>query len=357
MLLILVAEMGDKTQIVAMAFATKYKIHQILIGVALGSAANHGLAILFGTFLTQYLDMKVIHTAAGLLFLLFAFLSLDIEPPENEEDNKEKFGPLLTVALAFFIGELGDKTQLTALSLSTDASYPLLILLGTTSGMVLTSLLGILIAQRFGERIPEEIMKVLATAAFLIFGCQKLIDAAGLLNIQGQWLAVGLALIFLVMGLRYRSFHLKVQSIRRTRLKQKSAELYRTINLVKSGLESMCRGEEHCGKCKGHSCLIGYMKLVLSLLEKNEDVPDHTLQVVKNLIHRDVPPNMLYTTMKALMTYYSSHPEDFKKNKPLREIRKALEALLLIEKPGEIKTYAEYEKWMTSHLTKPDGLN
>lgn len=356
MLLILVAEMGDKTQIVAMAFATKYKIHQILIGVALGSAANHGLAILFGTLLTQYLDMKIIHTSAGLLFLIFAFLSLDIEPPEDEEESKEKFGPLLTVALAFFIGELGDKTQLTALSLSTDATYPLLILLGTTTGMVLTSLLGILIAQRFGERIPEEIMKVLATSAFLIFGCQKLLGAAALFEVQGQWIAGLSVLVFAVMGLRFRSFHIKVQSIRRTRLKQKSAALYRTINLVKSGLESMCRGEEHCGQCKGHNCLIGYMKLVLSLLEKNEDVPDHTLQVVKNLIHRDVPRPTLYKTMKALMAYYSAHPEQFKKNKSLSEIRKALEALLLIEKPGNIKTYAEYEKWMKSHLLEPTDL-
>ena len=353
MLLILVAEMGDKTQIVAMAFATKYKIHQILIGVALGSAANHGLAILFGTLLTQYLDMKIIHTSAGLLFFIFAVLSLDIEPPEDEEEGKEKFGPLLTVALAFFIGELGDKTQLTALSLSTDASYPLLILLGTTTGMVLTSLLGILIAQRFGERIPEEIMKVLATSAFLIFGCQKLLGAASLFNIQGQWIAIASVLIFMVMGIRFRSFHIKVQSVRRTRLKQKSAALYRTINLVKSGLESMCRGEEHCGQCKGHNCLIGYMKLVLSLMEKEEDVPEHTLQVVKNLIHRDVPKTTLYKTMKALMTYYSAHPEEFKKNKPLGEIRKALEALLLIEKPGRIRTYAEYEKWIDDHLVQP----
>lgn len=232
MLLILIAEMGDKTQIVAMAFATKYKLHQILMGVAIGSAANHGLAILFGTLLTQYLDMKIIHSAAGVLFfLIFAFLSLDLEDPEEEEESKEKFGPLITVALAFFIGELGDKTQLTALSLSTDAVYPLLILLGTTTGMVLTSLLGILIAQRFGERIPEEIMKVLAACAFLIFGSQKMLQAASLFNLSTSIVIVIGGVLIGIMAIRFRQFHSRVQSVRETRLKQKSAAYIERLTL------------------------------------------------------------------------------------------------------------------------------
>ena len=353
MLLILVAEMGDKTQIVAMAFATKYKLHQILIGVALGSAANHGLAILFGTFLTQYLDMKIIHSAAGLLFLIFAFLSLDFEDPDEEEESKEKFGPLITVALAFFIGELGDKTQLTALSLSTDAVYPLLILLGTTTGMVLTSLLGILIAQRFGERIPEEIMKILAASAFLIFGSQKMLQAANLFNLSTNVVLVAALIIIGIMGMRFRQFHFSVQSVRETRLKQKSASLYRTINIVKNGLESMCHGEEHCGKCKGHNCLIGYMKLVLSLLEKGEDVPENMIHIVHNLIHRDVNKRTLYKTMKALLSYYNDHSEEFKENVALTQIREALEALLLIDMPKEIDNYNEYRKWIDECLIDP----
>ncbi len=353
MLLILIAEMGDKTQIVAMAFATKYKLHQILMGVAIGSAANHGLAILFGTLLTQYLDMKIIHSAAGVLFLIFAFLSLDLEDPEEEEESKEKFGPLITVALAFFIGELGDKTQLTALSLSTDAVYPLLILLGTTTGMVLTSLLGILIAQRFGERIPEEIMKVLAACAFLIFGSQKMLQAASLFNLSTSIVIVIGGVLIGIMAIRFRQFHSRVQSVRETRLKQKSAALYRTINIVKSGLESMCHGEEHCGKCKGHDCLIGYMKLVLSLLEKGEDVPEHMLHVVRNLIHRDVNKGTLYKTMKALLSYYNAHPEEFLDNATLAQLRKALEALLLIDMPKNLVEYSDYKSWIDEKLTEP----
>ncbi len=357
MLLILVAEMGDKTQIVAMAFATKYKLHQILIGVAIGSAANHGLAILFGTLLSQYLDMKIIHSAAGILFLLFAYLSLHIEDPEEEETATEKFGPLITVALAFFIGELGDKTQLTALSLSTDAVYPVLILLGTTTGMVLTSLLGILIAQKFGERIPEEIMKVLAASAFLIFGAQKMIVAAGLFQISTNVVLVAALIIVCIMALRLKQFHTSVQTVRETKLKQRAAALYRTINIVKSGLEEMCHGEESCGKCKGHDCLIGYMKLIINHLEQDSgDIPEHMIKVVKNLIHRDVDPKTLYQTMISIIDYYENHPEEFNKNKALFEIRKALEHLLLLDMPKDFQKYSDYKIWLDKTLKKPESI-
>lgn len=356
MLLILVAEMGDKTQIVAMAFATKYKLHQILLGVAVGSAANHGLAILFGAMLGQYLDMRLIHSAAAILFFVFAFLSLSIEDPDDEEEDQVKYGPVFTVATAFFIGELGDKTQLTALSLSVDAVYPVLILLGTTTGMVLTSLLGILIAQKFGERIPEEIMKVLATVAFIFFGFSKLLQASSLIGVDILPVLLLSLVIMFGMALRFRQFHIAVKAAQDTKLQHRAAALYRTINIVRTGLESMCHGEEHCGTCQGHNCLIGYMKMVLTRLEKGENVPEHLVKAVKHLIHRDVEYNTLYRTMKALMSYYNSHPEEFKKNATLGQMRMALEALLMKDKPTQIKNYNEYKVWMDAHLQAPTDL-
>jgi len=356
MLLILIAEMGDKTQIVAMAFATRYKLHQILVGVALGSAANHGLAILFGSLLGQYMDMRIIHTVAAALFLIFAYLSLDIEDPDDEEETQVKYGPVVTVAIAFFIGELGDKTQLTALSLSVDAVYPILTLMGTTAGMVLTSLLGILIAQKFGERIPEEIMKVLAAAAFLFFGFSKMLQAAGLIGIEILPVLILSLFIMMVMAVRFRHFHIAVKAAQETKLQQRSAALYRAINIVKTGLEAMCHGEEHCGTCKGHECLIGYMKMVLSRLEKGEDVPDNMMRVVKHLIHRDVEYPTLYKSFRALLAYYNGHPEEFKKNKTLTQIRIALEALLMKEKPEDIINYVDYKKWIDSHLEEPKSI-
>ena len=180
--LIFIAEMGDKTQILSMAFATKFKIRQILIGVALGAALNHGLAIAFGTLLSRYVPLELLQLLAGGLFIFFAFWSLQAQEAE-EEDVKSAYGPVLTVALAFFLGELGDKTQLTALTLSAGARSPLLILAGTVSGMVLTSLIGILVGIKLGDKIKELHLKIGAFSVFMFFGLQKIFTSP----LTGSW--------------------------------------------------------------------------------------------------------------------------------------------------------------------------
>ncbi len=353
LVLIFIAEMGDKTQIVAMAFATKYKLHQILVGVALGSAANHGLAILLGSMLAKSLDMRIIHSISGLLFLVFAYLSLDYEEPEDEAESKEKFGPLITVAIAFFLGELGDKTQLTALSLSTSSAYPLLTLLGTVSGMVLTSLIGILIAQRFGERIPEEIMKVLAATAFLIFGIQKVVAASALMGLSTGTVLSLVLIIAAIMAFRFKTYHSEVQTVRETQFKRKAAQLYRMIHVVKLGLDDMCRGEKHCGKCQGNGCLIGYMKMIINLIEQDKPIPSDMIKAVNRLIRRDVNRQTLKYTLDSLLDFYGSHPEEFKKNVALRQLRLALEALMYDETVPECKSFEEYAQWLKEH--QPPG--
>ena len=127
--LIFIAEMGDKTQIMAMAFATQYKIKQILIGVAIGAFLNHGLAIVLGSMLTKFIPIEALQLVAGVLFIAFGLLSLSIAEEEEDDVSGKRYGAIFTVALAFFLGELGDKTQLTALTLSTQASLPFMTLL------------------------------------------------------------------------------------------------------------------------------------------------------------------------------------------------------------------------------------
>ena len=92
------------------------------------------------------------------------------ENGSNEEDEEEvtgkKFGAIFTVALAFFLGELGDKTQLTALTLSTQSTFPALTLAGTVLGMVVVSSFGIFIGSKLGDKIPEHVIRI---SAFVIF--------------------------------------------------------------------------------------------------------------------------------------------------------------------------------------------
>ena len=105
-LLIFMAEMGDKTQILALAFATQFKVQKVLVGVFIGVLLNHSLAILLGVYLSQLISLNIIQIVAGFSFIIFSFWTLKIEENEEEESATKKFGPILTVALAFFL-EIG----------------------------------------------------------------------------------------------------------------------------------------------------------------------------------------------------------------------------------------------------------
>ncbi|WP_070000776.1 TMEM165/GDT1 family protein [Cellulosilyticum sp. I15G10I2] len=172
-LLVFVAEMGDKTQILAMMFATRYKARSVLAGVFIGSLLNHGLAVLLGNQLGCLIPLTLLGTIAGLAFIYFAFTSLRYEEGEKEELINYK-SPIITVASAFFIGELGDKTQLAAITLSMDAVCPWEILIGTVGAMVATSVMGIWVGSKIGKNIPDIFIKTFSAALFFVFGIIKL---------------------------------------------------------------------------------------------------------------------------------------------------------------------------------------
>ncbi|MEJ8552810.1 TMEM165/GDT1 family protein [Tepidibacter sp. Z1-5] len=169
--LITLAEMGDKTQLLALAFASKFKPLYVLIGIFIGAFFNHGLAIALGSYISKFVPIGQVQLFASLLFILFGLWSLKIDiEDDDDEDINSKYGPILTVAFAFFIGELGDKTQLTAMTLGANSNYPLLVLFGTVTGMIVTGGLGILVGKLLGKKIPEVTMKIIAAFVFMFFG-------------------------------------------------------------------------------------------------------------------------------------------------------------------------------------------
>ncbi|MCT4508256.1 MAG: TMEM165/GDT1 family protein [Tepidibacter sp.] len=169
--LITLAEMGDKTQLLALAFASKFKPLYVLIGIFIGAFLNHGIAIALGNYISNFIPIKQVQLFASLLFILFGLWSLKIDFEDDKDDDiNSKYGPILTVAFAFFIGELGDKTQLTAMTLGANSKLPLLVLFGTVSGMILTGGLGIIVGKLLGKKIPEVTMKIIAAFVFMFFG-------------------------------------------------------------------------------------------------------------------------------------------------------------------------------------------
>lgn len=166
------AEMGDKTQLLAMAFATKYKAAKVLLGVFLATILNHALAVAVGNFITKFSSVEIwIQGIAALSFIFFGLWTIRGDKLEGEESIKTKFGAVMTVAIAFFIAELGDKTQLATIALATKfPDNPAGILMGTTTGMLIADAIGIIVGVIMCKKIPERTIKLISAGVFILFG-------------------------------------------------------------------------------------------------------------------------------------------------------------------------------------------
>jgi Ca2+/H+ antiporter, TMEM165/GDT1 family len=166
---VVLAEMGDKTQLLAMAFASRYRWQTVMSAVFLATLLNHLLAVAAGSFLTNVVPLQYIQIAGAASFILFGLWTLRGDELEDE-DKKFKYSPFWTVAIAFFIAEMGDKTQLATVALATRFDGIIQIWLGTTSGMVIADAFGIIVGIVLGKKIPERAVKWFAASVFIIFG-------------------------------------------------------------------------------------------------------------------------------------------------------------------------------------------
>lgn len=169
---VVLAEMGDKTQLLAMAFATKYKAVKVLIGVFVATILNHALAVAVGNLLTRFTAAQIwIQGIATLSFIFFGLWTIRGDKLEGEENRKTKFGAIITVAIAFFLAEMGDKTQLTTVALATRfPTSPIWILIGTTTGMLIADGIGIIVGVVLCKKIPERKVKLISAVVFIFFG-------------------------------------------------------------------------------------------------------------------------------------------------------------------------------------------
>ena len=201
---VVLAEMGDKTQLLAMAFATRYRWQTVMWGVFVATLGNHLLAVLVGQYLTNLLPMRHIQTAAAASFILFGLWTLRGDMLHGE-DRRFNFSPFWTVAVAFFFAEMGDKTQLATVALAAKFQSIMGVWLGTTTGMLVADAIGIGVGIVLGKKLPERLIKWFAALVFIAFGIIGLYDSLPL----GWWVsslvATGLLLVGLFTGMRWRS--------------------------------------------------------------------------------------------------------------------------------------------------------
>jgi Ca2+/H+ antiporter, TMEM165/GDT1 family len=176
LIFVVLAEMGDKTQLLAMAFASRYRWQTVLWGVLVATLANHLLAVLLGNYLTSHIPLKTIQIIASASFILFGLWTLRGDKLNNE-DKRFNYSPFWTVAIAFFFAEMGDKTQLATIALATQYKSVIQIWFGTTSGMIIADGIGIIFGIVLGKKIPDRLVKWVAAVIFILFGVMGLYGA------------------------------------------------------------------------------------------------------------------------------------------------------------------------------------
>ncbi len=169
-LFVVLAEMGDKTQLLAMAFATRFKAYQVLTAVFLATILNHGLAVAVGHYLSVFIPLDIISFFAALSFIFFGLWTLRGDKLEGEEKRTSKWGPIVTVGIGFFLAEMGDKTQLATISLAVEYQNAFFVLMGTTVGMVVADGFGIIVGIVLCKNIPERTIKWISAVIFAAFG-------------------------------------------------------------------------------------------------------------------------------------------------------------------------------------------
>ena len=180
-----IAEMGDKTQLMLIALTSRFKLRDIIIGTAAAILVLNGLAVLLGGLISEVIPTWLIRLVAAAAFHFIANTSLrgdNDEEEEAKEENVSRFAPL-TVFCTFFVAELGDKTQLTAITFGANEgmSAAVTVWLACSIGLFAADILGMLIGYLLKSKTPDGLLNTLAFFIFAIFGNLTMHEGLGLL--------------------------------------------------------------------------------------------------------------------------------------------------------------------------------
>ncbi|MGH3370432.1 MAG: TMEM165/GDT1 family protein [Nocardioidaceae bacterium] len=175
---IFVAELGDKSELMALTFAARYKALPVLIGITAATAFVHAISVVVGVVVGASIPTHAISVVAGLAFLGFAAWTIRGDTLDDEGSAKAERSTrsaILAVSLAFFLAERGDKTMLATITLATTEGA-VGTWAGSTLGMVAADALAILVGKHLGSRLPERAIKFGAAALFVAFGLLLLVE-------------------------------------------------------------------------------------------------------------------------------------------------------------------------------------
>ncbi|OYW85236.1 MAG: hypothetical protein B7Z20_09475 [Sphingobium sp. 32-64-5] len=174
------AEIGDKTQLLAILLATRFQRPlPIIAGILVATLANHFLAALVGEQAAALLDGQWFRYLIALSFILMAGWTLIPDSFDDEEQKPARFGAFVTTVIAFFLVEMGDKTQIATIALGARFQDVLPVMLGTTAGMMIANVPAVFLGHELIRRVPLKTVRIIAALLFLAIGLWLLAQTAG----------------------------------------------------------------------------------------------------------------------------------------------------------------------------------
>jgi putative Ca2+/H+ antiporter (TMEM165/GDT1 family) len=173
--IVALAEIGDKTQLLAFLLAARFRRPlPIVCGILLATVANHAFAAAVGALVSKLLGPEVMRWVLGLAFIGMAAWIMVPDDIDTEEAAPARFGVFLTTVLAFFLAEMGDKTQVATVALAARYSSAVAVVAGTTLGMMLANVPAVVFGDRIAGRVPLKLVHGIAALVFLVLGVATL---------------------------------------------------------------------------------------------------------------------------------------------------------------------------------------
>jgi putative Ca2+/H+ antiporter (TMEM165/GDT1 family) len=175
------AEIGDKTQLLALVLAARFrKPAPIILGILIATLVNHALAGAAGAWISAVVGPTAMRWILGLSFVAMAVWTLIPDKYEDEPDTAPRFGVFATTLIAFFLVEMGDKTQIATVALAARYSSLLGVVAGTTCGMMLANVPAVLLGEVAAKKLPMRLVHAIAAVIFLVLGVSVLLGFGSL---------------------------------------------------------------------------------------------------------------------------------------------------------------------------------
>ena len=173
------AEIGDKTQLLAFLLAARFKKPvPIILGILAATVVNHGLAGAVGAWITHSISPDILRWVLGASFIGMAIWTMIPDKIEDEETQVAKrFGVFGATLITFFLAEMGDKTQIATIAMAAHYADPLLVVIGTTLGMLIADVPAVFVGDKLANKTPMKLVHTVAAAVFAVLGIATLLGA------------------------------------------------------------------------------------------------------------------------------------------------------------------------------------